>query len=425
MNTKPILPSDRIIYLDILRGMAIFFIFIANMYVFSGWAFLPDDIKNTMSGGGLNNIIKQLTVVLVDGKWYSIFSILFGIGFVIQYENITNKNQSFKLFFSKRMMGLLLFGLLHLFFLWVGDILTLYALLGFILILFRNHTQKQLLIWAAILLLLPIIHLLLMMSLDFYYPQVLFDWYLSFLTDNNIQSHLVNGQYNKFAEITAWLDGTSWKQLFTFNLGLPLLRLNGILLEGRIFKVLACFLLGIWAGRKILHNELLQNKMLLKKIVTYGFLLGIPMNILLAYAKSQSGETWQIINFTSYAFGVVPLACAYAASVAIIVSSGNLSLSKLAPVGQMAMSNYIFQTIVSILIYYGIGFGLALDIALWQVILITISIFAVQVLLSNYWLRKFRFGPLEWLWRMMTYQKYIRNRKLETITNIVKDVHSS
>jgi uncharacterized protein len=217
-----------------------------------------------MSGGTLNDIIKQLTLVFVDGKCYSVFSILFGIGFVIQYENITNKNQSFKLFFSKRMLGLLLFGLLHLFFLWVGDILTLYALLGIILILFRNHTQKQLLIWA-VMLLLPIIHLLLMMGLDFYYPLALTDWYLSFLADNNIQSHLVDGQYNLLADITAWLDGTSWKQLFIFNLGLPLLRLRDILLEGRIFKVLACFLLRIWAGRKILHNGLLQNKMLLKK----------------------------------------------------------------------------------------------------------------------------------------------------------------
>jgi uncharacterized protein len=135
------------------------------------------------------------------------------------------------------------------------------------------------------------------------------------------------------------------------------------------------------------------------------------MNTLLAYAKTQSGETWKIINFTSYAFGVVPLASAYAASLAIIVSSGNSFLSKLAPVGQMAMSNYIFQTIVSILLYYGIGFGLAFDTTLWQVILITISIFAVQVLFSSYWLRNFRFGPLEWLWRMMSYQKYIRNRK--------------
>ncbi len=411
MTIKPIVSSNRILYLDILRGMAILFIFIANVYTFSGWQFMPDELKSAMSGDALNTIIKQATVVLVDGKWYSIFSLLFGIGFVIQYENIKRKNGSFTSFFSKRMAGLLLFGLLHLFFLWVGDILTLYALLGFVLIFFRNFSQKRLLIWAGILLLLPIVHLLLMMGLDFYYPYPLFDWFLSYLANNNIQSQLVGGQYNLFADITTWLDGTSWKQLFIMNLGLPSLRLHDILLEGRIFKVLACFLLGIWAGRKMLHNGLLQNKILLKKIATYGFLLGIPMNILLAYTKTQTGDTWEIINFISYAFGVVPLACAYAASVALLVRSGKSLLSILAPVGQMAMSNYIFQTMISIALYYGIGLGLALDTTLWQVILMTISIFSLQVLFSTYWLRNFKFGPLEWVWRMMTYQKYIKNRK--------------
>ncbi|SOE22398.1 uncharacterized protein SAMN06298216_2837 [Spirosomataceae bacterium TFI 002] len=411
MNIKPIQASNRIVYLDILRGMAIFFIFIANCYPFSGWYYVPDEVKNTMSGAQLNTILKQLTVVLVDGKWYSVFSILFGIGFVIQYENTKAKNESFPIFFSKRMAGLLLFGLIHLFFLWLGDILTLYALLGFVLILFRNLSQKQLLIWACVLLLMPIIHVLVIVSLEFYYPELLFDWYLSYLADNNIQDHLVDGEYNLVADITAWLDGTSWKQLFIYNLGLPSVRLMDLLWEGRIIKVLACFLIGIWAGRKILHDELLQNKTLLKKIAIYGFLLGIPMNILLAYSKIQINEAWAIINYTSYAFGVVPLACAYAASVALIVRSGKTSLSLLAPVGQMAMSNYIFQTIISIGLYYGIGFGLALETTLWQVILLTVSIFILQIFFSTYWLRKFRFGPLEWLWRMMTYQKYIKNRK--------------
>lgn len=411
MKTQPIQASNRIIYLDILRGMAILFIYIANSYVFSGWLSMPEEVKDTMSGALLNTIIKQLTAVFVDGKWYSVFSILFGIGFFIQYENTKAKNGSFPRFFSKRMAGLLIFGLLHLFFVWLGDILTLYALLGFVLILFRNLSQKKLLAWSGVLLLLPIVHLLLMKGFDFYYPEVLFTQYLSILSDTNIPYLTDKGEYDFMADITAWLDTTSWNQLFIHNLSLPLVRLYNILLEGRIFKVLACFLIGIWAGRKILHDDLLRNKMLLKKMAIYGFLLGIPMNILLAYAKTQSGDTWELINFISYAFGVVPLACAYAASVALIVRSGSSFLSILAPVGQMAMSNYIFQTLISVTLYYGIGFGLAFETTLWQVILITVSIFILQILFSTYWLRHFRFGPLEWLWRMMTYQKYIKNRR--------------
>ena len=417
MKTNPINPSNRIIYLDVLRGMAILFIFIANIYSFSGWYAIPDEIKSTMSGATLNSIVKQLTAVFIDGKWYSVFSILFGIGFVIQYENTKRKNDSFKFFFSKRMLGLLFFGLIHLFFLWVGDILSLYALLGFLLIYFRKHSNKQLLIWASVLLLLPIVHLLLMLGMGYYYPSVLFDWTLSYLSGNNIPSPVIDGQFNEYAFAKTWLDGSNWKQFFTINFGLAAIRLHDILMEGRAFKVLACFLIGIWAGRMILHKELLQNKTLLKKITIYACLIGIPMNMLLAYAKLQTGVPWKIVNFTSYAFGVVPLACGYAAMVALLLLSGHKYLLKFSPVGQMAMTNYIFQTIISIGIFYGVGFGLALDLSLWQIILIPILIFILQIIFSTYWLRYFKFGPLEWLWRILTYQKYIRNRKRTRILN--------
>ena len=107
-----------------------------------------------------------------------------------------------------------------------------------------------------------------------------------------------------------FLNVNGWHQFFTTNLGLPILRYLEILMEGRIFKVLACFLIGIWAGRMILHEGLLENKSLLKKIVLYGFLIGLPMNIVLAIAKTQAGGFWTIINYISYAFGVVPLAFA-------------------------------------------------------------------------------------------------------------------
>lgn len=411
MNIKPIQASNRIIYLDILRGMAILFIFIANIYTFSGWNFLPDVAKAQFDGAQLNSIIKQLTVVFIDGKWYSIFSILFGIGFAIQYENAKSRNISFVSFFSKRMLGLLFFGFLHLFFLWVGDILALYALLGFVLILFRNVTSRKLLIWAGVLMFLPVVHLLIMVGLDDFYPLGLMELATTYFTNNGIPIVMNNGELDLYAFSQIWLDGDSFEQFSTITFGMPWIRCMNLLLEGRIFKVLACFLIGLWAGREIIHNELLKNRVLLKKILFYGFLIGIPMNILLAYSKTQPEGVWTIVNYTSYAFGVIPLACAYSALVALLVLKGHNYLLKLAPVGQMALSNYIFHTIISTTIYYGIGFGYAFDTSLWLVIVIALIIFALQIVFSTYWLRHFRFGPLEWLWRMMTYQKYIKNKK--------------
>ncbi len=411
MKSNPINSSNRIIFLDILRGLAILFIFIANCYTFSGWWSIPDDITSQMNGSQINSILKQLTAVFIDGKWYSIFSILFGIGFVIQYENAQAKNQSFPAFFSKRMFGLLFFGLIHLFFLWVGDILTLYALTGFILIYFRNHGNKQLLIWSGVLLLMPVVHLLLMIGFDNFYPLLILNKLETYFLYHKIPFEVVDGQFDLYAFAKTWIESNTWKDFFTINFGMPLMRTLRILMEGRIFKVLACFLIGIWTGRMILKNDILQNKSLLKKIAVFGFLIGIPMNILLAVAKTQSGQYWTIINFVSYAFGVVPLACAYVASLALLLNSGHKYLSIFAPVGQMAMSNYIFQTIISILIFYGVGLGLAFKTPLWQVLLIVLLIYLLQIIFSTVWLRHFRFGPLEWLWRMMTYQKYISNRK--------------
>lgn len=214
-----------------------------------------------------------------------------------------------------------------------------------------------------------------------------------------------------------FLNVNSWRQFFTTNFGLPILRYLEILMEGRIFKVLACFLIGIWAGRMILNEGLLENNSLLKKIVLYGFLIGLPMNVLLAFAKTQSDGIWTIINYTSYAFGVVPLACAYAAGVALLLQNGHKFLLLLAPVGQTAMSNYIFQTLISVIIFYGVGFGLAFQLPIWLVIVVVLSIYTIQVIISTQWLKYFRFGPLEWLWRMMTYQKYIPIRKIEADTS--------
>ena len=412
MKLNPIEPSKRLVYLDVLRGLAILFIYFANIYSFSGWLFIPDEIKNdAYSGAQVNSILKYLIAIFIDGKWYSIFSILFGIGFVIQYQNACRRNRDFVSFFFKRMMCLLIIGLFHLFFIWLGDILVLYAIIGMVLILFRDLSNKKLLFSAIFLLIMPIIHLVIMIAFNNIYPLTLFEMAESFFANNNIPIEKTNGQPDIYAFAKVWLDGKSWNQLFTINLGMPLLRYMEILLEGRIFKILACFIIGIIAGRMILQNDLLENKILLRKIFTYGLLFGIPMNVLLAYGKTQPQGLWTVINSVTYALGVVPLALAFAAAIAIFLISDKHFLRILIPVGKMALTNYLFQSIISIFIFYGIGLGFAFDFSLWQIILMVIIIFGIQITLSSLWLKHFHFGPVEWIWRMMTYQEYIKNWK--------------
>jgi uncharacterized protein len=200
---------------------------------------------------------------------------------------------------------------------------------------------------------------------------------------------------------------------------MPLNRYGFILLEGRMFKVLALFLIGIWAGRHILQHNLLVNKVLLKKILLWGLVIGLPMNILRAFIEFRifKGEIWGVLNYVTYAAGVVPLACAYGALVALVMQRNQKILSWFAPVGKTALTNYVFQSIISIFIFYKIGLGFVNTMGLLQITMLAIFIFIGQLIVSTIWLTYFRYGPLEWIWRVLTYGKWIDIRKMNMNSN--------
>jgi uncharacterized protein len=325
------------------------------------------------------------------------------------------------------MAGLLLIGAIHITFFWLGDILTLYALLGFVLLAFQNTSNRNLIRWAVALLILPILHWGIMHFTGFYYPFALFDLHNQYvselgmpLTDWDGSGFLSMDPKEEVAIDSFWL-------LIQVNIGGPLIRLALLLLEGRIFKVLALFLIGIWAGRNILQKDLLANRSFLFKVMLWGFCIGIPANLLRAdFVLDQfTGTLNTFLDYLFYALGVVPLALAYSAGIALIVLDRPMLLGFFAPVGRMALSNYLFQTLISIAIYYGVGLNLAGTIGYTKVVLISLAIFTWQVIFSTLWLRYFRFGPVEWIWRQMTYGKYIPNRRIQGIELEPKAILSS
>jgi uncharacterized protein len=421
--TMPVKVTDRILYLDILRGIAILFIFLANITYLSGTAFYSEELASAFSTAWLDHALEILFYTLIDGKFYSIFSILFGIGFVVQYNSVMKSQRPFVPFFTRRMLGLLLIGGFHLVFIWPGDILTLYALLGFVLILFRNFNDKRLLRWAAVLLILPIVHWCAMYFSGIYYPIALFKFVseqaapLGLITPESMGTD--SPRYYPGATI-ALENFSVW---FQMQVKLPAFRLGMILMEGRIFKVLALFLIGIWAGRQILDKNVLENTSFLKKVTLWGFAIGLPFSILRSLVEFGSfrGDVLDFLYFVFYALGVVPLACGYAAGIALIVISKPKALAWFAPVGRSALSNYLFQSVIAIFIFYGIGLGFTRQFGFSTVVAIALAIFAWQVLFSTIWLRYFRFGPVEWVWRQLTYGKFISLRyKKETVVPVVE-----
>jgi len=414
----PVPGKQRIQYLDILRGIAILFIFIANIRYLSGEYFIADEVRANLGAAFADHILQIIAFFLVDGKFYSVFSILFGIGFAVQYQRMANNDKLFVPFFRKRMLGLLLIGSVHLFLIWLGDILTLYALTGFLLILFRNFSDKRLLIWSAILLLMPVVHWLIMFLTDSFYPGILIRRF-NVLASQAISGNAAVQSENGF-NFLKYLSISNLQTLVEINLVMPLLRLAMILLEGRIFKVLALFLLGVYAGRQIIEHNLLSNTARLKKIILWGLVIGIPMNLLRTWVEFSNleGTFRQFAEYMLNALSLAPMAVAYCAIVALALTRPTVSLNWFAAVGRTALSNYMFQTVICIFIFYEVGLGIGPAIGYSSAILIAILIFGWQIVFSTIWLWYFRFGPVEWIWRQITYGKLINNRQTSSITSL-------
>ena len=405
---RPIEVGQRIDFLDVLRGIAILFIFSANILSFTGfWAF-PEESKISGAIFPFDQGFYFVMSTLVDGKFYSIFSLLFGIGCAMQFSKLNSYDKPFAPFFRRRMFWLLVIGLIHLCLFWMGDILTLYALLGFVLIWFVNVSDKNLINFAAVLILLPIINWLFVYFTGLNYARYFFKLSTSYYEHFGLATKDWNG--NKFADFQKFIGNQNLLDFFKYNIGNTLIRIGAILNEGRVFKVMGIFLIGLWAGRKILKEDLLNNLKFLKKIALWGFSIGLPISTFRTYIDFFGGreDYWGFLNTTSYALGTVPLAMGLAASLALLYKKRPKLLNVFAPVGKTALSNYLFQTFIAITLFYGVGFGLAGKFGFTVIMAITVCIFIFQIVMSKWWLKHFRFGPIEWIWRQLTYGKVLK-----------------
>ncbi len=224
MDTKtelhPVTKEDRIDFLDILRGIAILFIYAANIVYFSGYFFFPPEAHIPATNLVTDNFVDFTAFTLIDGKFYSIFSLLFGIGCAIQFQNLNNNNKPFAPFFKRRMFWLLMFGLVHLVFIWLGDILTLYALLGFVLVWFVNCTNKQLINWAILLILFPIANWFVIHVANFNYPNYIFQLNTEYSKHFGFQ--MTEWQGKEFSDFQAYLKNDNMVEFFKMNVGKPL-----------------------------------------------------------------------------------------------------------------------------------------------------------------------------------------------------------
>ena len=395
-KTGPLGSSERFIILDVLRGIALLGICLANFPEFALYTFLDKEVVDAMPTAGVDHIVKYFQYIFIDGKFYTLFSLLFGIGFTIIISNLLKKNDNGLLIFFRRMAILALIGFMHLIFLWAGDILLLYALIGMILPLFRNVSDKKLLIISAALIIFPVV----------------IDTFVALFNFNPAAPVIRATQYfhekNGINEdnFAIWLrDINSYSDYLKFTIPGAFIRCQEFIEGNRVFKVLGLFLLGLYIGRNRLYADLEKNKAILKKIRFYGFIFGLPISCFYAWCALNQSPFGLIGRSVTYTLSVVPMSFAYISSICLwYMKNKELRVFKfLAAPGRMALTNYLGQSAFGMVIYYGIGFGLGASMGLIYVEIVALGVYIIQIFCSYAWLNYFRFGPFEWVWRMLTY----------------------
>ena len=396
---SPVEGKQRHIILDALRGFALLGIVLANYPEFALYSFLEESPKALFPTATIDYVTQWFLYIFIDGKFYTIFSLLFGIGFSIILENNRKRGANGTLIFYRRMFFLLLIGFAHLILIWSGDILMLYALVGMTLPLFLKCKDKTILIWAFVFLLVPVI-------ID----------YICQFTGVYLSSKLVEWQWllcDRFGitqeNFAYWLaEAHSYKDIHKFLLMGAVERMQEFVDGNRYFKVLGLFLIGFWLGRNRMFTRLEEFRSLLRNICLWGLCLGLPLSAVYA---------WSAMHGKPFGFGTHSLfyfLSVYLTSFGYISAISLLYLKKkegrfwqvMSFPGRMALTNYIGQSVIGVLIFYGVGLGIGAKTGLIYGELIALTVFTFEIAFSSAWISYFRFGPLEWIWRCLTYLRF-------------------
>ena len=385
--------------LDIVRGVALLGVLLANMQDFSFFNALTTEEKSNLPLAELNNIVLFMTSTFLEGKFYSLFSILFGIGFAVF---INKENALWR--YRRRMFFLSIFGGAHALLLWSGDILLLYALLGLSLPLFSRLKDKTIFILSIFLICSPLIMDSIRVSSNYAFDPG--ETLLSTALEKSVKPIGDESGFRAYADLMKKADYSSTVHT---NIAGWYFRWAYLLESNRPLKVLGLFLLGLLIGRNNLFLNLQEKTQLLIKIRNGTLFIGLPSSLLMAYLDVYAQGMPHLVNTSLYLLSVVPMALAYLAIICLCFSHDNKHaiLKLFAPFGRMALTCYLIQSLAAIIIFRGSGLSFALELGPALYITIGLLVFVLQVLFCHIWLKYFQFGPFEWLWRLLTYWKYL------------------
>ncbi|BAB04475.1 DUF418 domain-containing protein [Halalkalibacterium halodurans] len=396
---QPVAENERLPLLDVLRGVALLGILLVNMAHFSYpdlyLSFVGNEHFLSNTWHFTDHVTRFLLDVWIQMKFILLFSFLFGFGMAVMRERSLEKGTRFASMYVRRLIVLLLFGTVHAFFIWDGDILTDYALLGFVLLLFGRSKPKTLVIWALSLYLL------------FSIPFVL----SSFVVETgengmNEWEETMKAEYESEAKqaLEVYSNGT-FSEIATQRIHdrMTYMSINGMLTFNPFIyffssiPYFSMFLLGAaFAKARILHDPD-KHQRIHRILWIIGFIIGIGGNLLAALSNQQ---LYLLI-------GAPFLMLFYVTTLTYLVTKTSIArwFHPFATVGRMAFTNYLCQSLICTFLFYRYGLGLYGSVGPFVGTLMAFAIFAFQMALSLLWFRRYRTGPLEWIWRSLTYKK--------------------
>ena len=383
----PVLPEERIHALDLLRGWAMFGVLLSNL---NDWYGTRDPVTR------FDSILGFAQEYLVEERFFTLLCFLFGVGFAIQLLRAEDRGIDVKATYTRRSAVLLGIGLTHGLLIWNGDILTIYALVSFALVMFRTVSARRALISAAILyFVVPdiIVRLRLLAGMIYMVPRpnpTTTDW---------IRAH---GTWLQMAPIRvdAYFDWFARWGLISY------------------FTILATFLIGMWAVKSGYLSRVTQDRKVTKRLLVVSIavaVVGYALAPVLVKLMPGGADPPKITDLRFWLPMRVPIwlfelstvgsTLAYAAALLLLWQTprGARWLAPMAAAGRMALTTYLTQSVVSTLFFYGYGFGQYGRLGYTGMFVFTVVLFGIQMAVSKWWLARYRFGPAEWLWRRLTY----------------------
>lgn len=387
-NMEPVKSPERIASLDVMRGFSLLGIFIVNMIAFHSPMYYYDPFS--WWGDSINRPVYWWIDVFVQASFYPLFTIMFGYGLAMQHQRAVEKGNNFYSFAIKRLGVLLIIGMIHAFIIWSGDILISYAAVGFLYIWLLRLSGKWLIILGTILFLLPqsLISLVLLAAS---------------VVDPTSVTHF-NAVQDIQSSVEAYGNG-SINEIFTQRLSDWQYANNPAAFISLVIALLPLMMIGGGVSKM----RLLERAREAKKTLTIILLVSLPVALALK-TSPYWGEKNLAYSFLQDFVGGPLLSIAYMAIIALLMTftASEKWLRPFAQTGRMSLSNYLLQSVIGTLIFYNYGLGLYGEVSLLTGTLLAAGIFILQVILSEIWLSKFRRGPIESVWRRLSYGKIVK-----------------